>query len=538
MDNGSERKSDQEEEEDKNLDLDADIEDESESDSQDTNKINVRKNIVKNKKNRIKKQLMREFKDISVIDLNDLENRTNQIKNVMTDIDTFMQHSKNSGWINESECSTSACQQNMEVYTKNQICKTPLVKTSMLDFISPITQLSVLNTTLDSNKKDSLEKNEYLTDKRESNSMENTQHNESFEYMTDIRNKTILKKRLFDDIEETIDDEYLMKLCSGKFESKHSTNLDLKDPCLHLDITESQLPVLCSTNLNTKSANVKQLKTLETNNETFQHIKLMTTEDFSKTMNYTEREKEISVVDLKLKVVSSDDDQSDDADTFFKPKRRSMKKAILPDSEEEEEEKQEEESTHSYDEENDNADNENAEQYIDYDSEENEIIVPKNNIKKIAADFLEEEAELSGSDCNSADEDEKDSDNLEFEEGDNEYIDEHKVKDELGKIHMKQMLDEDKRKVRLLKELLFEDGDLHSDGMGRERKFKWRNIGMKIYNFFLLNNYRDFFYVIFNILTHTCACACVYVCCTCICVYMLFIILFIILLIILLLYIR
>jgi hypothetical protein len=498
MGNGSEKESDLEEEEEEDKNLDADIEDESESDSRDTNKTNVYKNIVKNKKNRKKEQLMREFKDISNIDLNDLENRKNQIKNVMTDIDTSMQHSKNNDCISESECSTSACQQNTEVYTKSQICKTPLVKTSMLDFVSPITQLSVLNTTLDSNKKDSLEKNEYLVDKYESNSMQNTQYNESFEYKTDIRNKNILKKRLFDDIEETIDDEYLMKLCSGKFEFKHSTNLDLKDPCSHLDITESQLPALYSTNSSTKSTSIKQLKPLETDNETSQHMKLMTTEDFSKTMNYTEKEKEINVADLKLKVVSSNADESDDADTFFKPKRRLMKKAILPDSEEEEEQeqKQEEESTHSYDEENDNADNENTEQYIDYDSEENEIIIPKNNIKKIAAEFLEEEAELSGSDCNSADEDEKDSDNLEFEEGDNEYINEHKVKDELGKIHIKQMLDEDKRKVRLLKELLFEDGDLHSDGAGRERKFKWRNIGTKIYNFFLLNNYRDFFNVI------------------------------------------
>jgi len=526
MDNRSEIESDQEEEKDKHLD--ADIEDESESDSQNTNKTKICKNIIKNKKNRKKKRLMQKFKDTSDIDLNDLENRNNQIKNIMTDIDVSTQHSKNNDWISESE---SVYQQNTELYTKNQICKTPLVKTSMLDFVSPITQLSVLNTSLDSNKKDSLEKNEYLADKYESNSIENTQCNESFEYIRDVKNKIILKKRLFDDIEETIDDEYLMKLCSGKFESKQNMDLELKDPCLHLDITESQL--LCSTDLSTKSANVKQLKALEIDNETSQHMKLTTTEDFSKTMNYIEREKEISGL-ADLRVVSSDDDQSDDASTFFKPKRHSMKKAILSDSEEEEEEQeqeQQEKNTHSYDEENDNADNENAEQYIDYDSEENEIIVPEKNIKKIAAEFLEEEAELSGSDCNSADEDEKDSDNLEFEEGDNEHIDEHKVKDELGKIHMRQMLDEDKRKVRLLKELLFEDGDLHSDGMGRERKFKWRNIGKN--NFFLLNNYHDFFNIQYsNTYIRARARACVYVrrACACVCVCITFVILFIILL--------
>jgi len=89
---------------------------------------------------------------------------------------------------------------------------------------------------------------------------------------------------------------------------------------------------------------------------------------------------------------------------------------------------------------------------------------------------LEEEAELSESNWDSADEDEKDLDKLEFEEADDEDIDEHEVKSQLEKIHMKQILVEDKKEVRLLKELLFEDGDLHTDGMGRERKFKWKNI--------------------------------------------------------------
>jgi len=99
---------------------------------------------------------------------------------------------------------------------------------------------------------------------------------------------------------------------------------------------------------------------------------------------------------------------------------------------------------------------------------------------------LEEEAELSESDWDSTDEDEKDLDKLEFEEADDEHIDEHEIKNQLGKIHMKQILDEDKREVRLLKELLFEDGDLHTDGTGRERKFKWKNIGMRIYVPFFL----------------------------------------------------
>jgi hypothetical protein len=40
----------------------------------------------------------------------------------------------------------------------------------------------------------------------------------------------------------------------------------------------------------------------------------------------------------------------------------------------------------------------------------------------------------------------------------------------------RRLLDEDRREVRLLQELLLEDGELHSEGSGRERKFRWRNI--------------------------------------------------------------
>ena len=39
------------------------------------------------------------------------------------------------------------------------------------------------------------------------------------------------------------------------------------------------------------------------------------------------------------------------------------------------------------------------------------------------------------------------------------------------------MLDDDDRQLRLMKEMYLEDGDLHSEGGGRMRKFRWRNIG-------------------------------------------------------------
>ena len=39
-------------------------------------------------------------------------------------------------------------------------------------------------------------------------------------------------------------------------------------------------------------------------------------------------------------------------------------------------------------------------------------------------------------------------------------------------------MDEDDREIRLLQEQFLPDGDLHSDGIGRMRRFRWNNIGM------------------------------------------------------------
>jgi len=41
-------------------------------------------------------------------------------------------------------------------------------------------------------------------------------------------------------------------------------------------------------------------------------------------------------------------------------------------------------------------------------------------------------------------------------------------------------MDEDDREIRLLQEQFLPDGDLHSDGIGRMRRFRWNNIGTSI----------------------------------------------------------
>lgn len=38
-------------------------------------------------------------------------------------------------------------------------------------------------------------------------------------------------------------------------------------------------------------------------------------------------------------------------------------------------------------------------------------------------------------------------------------------------------MDDDKRRLRLYQERYLADGDLHSDGPGRARRFRWRNMG-------------------------------------------------------------
>uniref|UniRef100_A0A8C3I1G2 Claspin n=1 Tax=Chrysemys picta bellii TaxID=8478 RepID=A0A8C3I1G2_CHRPI len=107
-----------------------------------------------------------------------------------------------------------------------------------------------------------------------------------------------------------------------------------------------------------------------------------------------------------------------------------------------------------------------------FDSEEVSI----DGMKKLQ-DFLEDEAELSGSEVGSEDEyDGEELDEYEEEILDEELPTEVELQDQINKIHMSAMLDDDKRQLRLYQERYLADGDLHSDGPGRMRKFKWKNI--------------------------------------------------------------
>nr|XP_037272993.1 claspin-like [Rhipicephalus microplus] len=94
-------------------------------------------------------------------------------------------------------------------------------------------------------------------------------------------------------------------------------------------------------------------------------------------------------------------------------------------------------------------------------------------------DFFEDEAELSGSDVGSDGEEEDDEEGVvaDLIAAENGKEDDDKIREEIGRFHFKQLLDEDKRELKIYQELLLEDGDLHSDSAGRQRQFRWRNSG-------------------------------------------------------------
>jgi len=161
-------------------------------------------------------------------------------------------------------------------------------------------------------------------------------------------------------------------------------------------------------------------------------------------------------VTLSLTTDDIHDEEKENRPAFFNASRTQKPKCarlFISDDEDEDEE------------ENDDVDGDDAVEEMH--EEEKEFLAMK--------DFFENEAELSGSELGSGDEREEGEDDWEVEEGDKEVFDESVVRDELGRVHMKTILDQDQREVRLIQEMFLEDGDLHSDGGGRQRQFRWKS---------------------------------------------------------------
>ncbi|XP_061839144.1 claspin [Nerophis lumbriciformis] len=130
--------------------------------------------------------------------------------------------------------------------------------------------------------------------------------------------------------------------------------------------------------------------------------------------------------------------------------------------------------------EDDDDDDEKEENNEVEEEEMNGVFAPSNKkVKKKKmrlTNFVDSEAELSGSEEASDDEDDDGGSEYEEEELLEELPSDEELQDQVNKIHMKQIMDDDKRRLRLYQERYLADGDLHSDGPGRARHFRWKNM--------------------------------------------------------------
>ncbi|XP_076790312.1 claspin isoform X2 [Arvicanthis niloticus] len=129
--------------------------------------------------------------------------------------------------------------------------------------------------------------------------------------------------------------------------------------------------------------------------------------------------------------------------------------------------------------EDDRSDSGDEELALDLEDDEEELLKQSEKMKRQMRlkKYLEDEAEVSGSDVGSEDEyDGEDIDEYEEDVIDEVLPSDEELESQIKKIHMKTMLDDDKRRLRLYQERYLADGDLHSDGPGRTRKFRWKHI--------------------------------------------------------------
>lgn len=185
-----------------------------------------------------------------------------------------------------------------------------------------------------------------------------------------------------------------------------------------------------------------------------------------------------TVVENARKMLESTDDEADELQVKEKRRKKKKRKQKVKKLEFSDDE---DEASNQADNETELTGSEEEEQHqeeevlVDYDSEENEIEVKMNKKDRInaAGDYFENEAELSESEWGSADEDEKNLDKFDIELGDEDQFDQNKLQEEVGRIHARKILDDDIRNVKKIQELLFEDEE--NDGVGRDRKFRWKN---------------------------------------------------------------
>ncbi|KAK9729121.1 hypothetical protein QE152_g16063 [Popillia japonica] len=267
----------------------------------------------------------------------------------------------------------------------------------------------------------------------------------------------------------------LLEICSGKFtgitqteaSAKIGNNTEDQESSVNNDFISNSISNDNRTEILT---NHTEIKNLDGEDELISE--LLNDEEME---NFKRRFESPTSVDSSAVPVGRVIYDSSDEESPNKIKKK-RQKLIFSDNEESEPNEISEEEIDLCDEMSEDENSNTNVQNIEYDSEENEIELDmKDKPPKIKiADFLENEAELSESEWGSADEDERGLDELELEDGDNEKLDEEQVKRDLERIHMRRILDDDNHEVKILQELLLDDGEMY--GNGRERQFRWKNI--------------------------------------------------------------
>lgn len=243
----------------------------------------------------------------------------------------------------------------------------------------------------------------------------------------------------------------LLNLCSGKFtgftaespqkrvseapEEDNQFQITFDNDSLDEKLSESTSDIRASQNSEKNTQDVLINAESEETKET-------------KESDETEETPRMEAMQLRNFLIASSDEEDENTETKEKnmKKGKTKKKYIIDDISISEDEDTANQDDFSDAEDEDEANVKN----VNYDSEENEVEyeemegmeemeemgggVDRVTAKK-ARDYFEAEAELSGSDWDSADEDEKGLDDFEAEDGDADKISEKKLQRELGRIH-------------------------------------------------------------------------------------------------------
>jgi hypothetical protein len=277
--------------------------------------------------------------------------------------------------------------------------------------------------------------------------------------------------------DECVFDELAM-LCSGQFETVQATAKQTTTQPLELEKiseeTKSQTEsTLCS------SSPYKQSKKNE--------IKLDDNDLYA--ADGDDEEDDNLMKRIRNEVLLQSDDSNSNQDKNEKENEESKgedeegEESKEEDEESKEESKEEEEDEEGKEDEEDKEESKKEEKlkkkktFEELFSSKQKIVDDQKLEGKENENFFETEAALSGSEADSDEDYEGESgDENALLSGDEDDHDHNEVKNQLEKIYLKNQLDEDKKQMRLFKEMYLADGDMHGNKASRKKQFRWKNL--------------------------------------------------------------